>query len=79
MTIMGTIAASMSAFLVCAAEFDPVAFIEDSLARGEKTVGGCRVLYNSLNVPKSITWGQGHTHGWHPRGMASLTFKENKE
>ena len=37
------------------------------------------VLYNSLNVPKSITWGQGHTHGWHPRGMASLTFKENKE
>lgn len=43
MTIMGTIAASMSAFLVCAAEFDPVAFIEDSLARGEKTVGGCGV------------------------------------
>ena len=48
MTIMGTIAASMSAFLVCAAEFDPVAFIEDALARGEKTVGGCRVPVGSF-------------------------------
>jgi cephalosporin-C deacetylase-like acetyl esterase len=37
------------------------------------------VLYNNLNVPKSITWYQGHTHGWHPSGMASQTLTANDD
>lgn len=31
------------------------------------------VLYNVLEVPKKITWNQGCTHGWHPKGMANWT------
>lgn len=31
------------------------------------------VLYNALDVPKTITWNQGWTHGWSPSGMAKWT------
>ncbi len=31
------------------------------------------VLFNALNVPKTITWNQGWTHGWSPAGMAKWT------
>ena len=31
------------------------------------------VLYNALDVTKTITWNQGWTHGWSPDGMAKWT------
>lgn len=31
------------------------------------------VLYNALDVPKTITWNQGWTHGWSPVGMDKWT------
>ena len=54
----------------------PVAITSAGLGDYVSPPSSIAVLYNNLKVPKSITWKQGHTHGWHPDGMASWTVDD---
>ena len=35
---------------------------------------GLAIVYNNIRTQKKITWHQGCTHGWWPKGMATTTF-----